>query len=183
MTALLIIIGVLLLVAFWAVATYNSFVAGEQTVKARYKTSQASLTNAVNTLKTMGITTQKYIDAFTNALKVAIEGRYGPGGAKQVIASITEQNPAMPTEVMTKLQDATEEVYADFYAANTATIDADRAYMTKVQSFPAVLIANMFHYPTVAYQQAGYDKVIMTAESAAAFKNGEMTSIDPFEKK
>lgn len=177
----LIILGILLLAGLWAVGVYNGFVAAEQTVKARYKASQASLTNAVNTLKTMGVTTQKYIDVFTNALKIAIEGRYGQGGSKAVVQFLQEQNPTMPTEVMTKLQDATEEVYADFYASNVATVDADRAYMTSVKSFPANLVASIFKFPTFEYTNAGYDKVIMTAESETAFQTSKMESIDPFE--
>ncbi len=177
---LVIFLGTLLLAGLWAIGVYNGFVSAEQTVKARYKASQASLTNAVNTLKTMGITTQKYIDAFTNALKIAIEGRYGQAGSKAVLQFLQEQNPTMPTEVMTKLQDATEEVYADFYASNVGTVDADRAYMTSVRLFPANLVAKMFGFPTFEYTQAGYDKVIMTKESAKAFQKGEVDPINPF---
>ncbi len=177
-----IIIGIIvLLLLLWGVSIYNSFVTAEQTIKARYKSSQASLTNAVNTLKTMGITSQTYIDAFTNALQKAIEGRWGPGGSKMVIGAITESNPVLPTDVLTKMQTVTEEVYADFYAAQVATVDADAMYIASTQRFPNSLIANAFKFPSFDYTQADYGKVIMTAESAAAFQTGTMKPIDPFQ--
>ena len=141
MTGIIIAI-VAVLAILWGIGVYNSFVTAEQTVKARYKASQASLTSAVNTLKTMGITSQVYIDAFTAALQKAIEGRWGPDGSKMVIGAIGEQNPTLPPDVLNTMQTVTEEVYADFYAAQVATVDSDAMYLASTRRFPNNLIAN-----------------------------------------
>jgi hypothetical protein len=133
-----------------------------------------------NQIKSQGLVVEKYGDMVIQAMKVAVEGRYGKNGSQAAMQWIQEQNPSISPDIMTKLQTVIEAGYTSFEAKQRTKIDQVRVYETYLGNFPQGMIAGMFGWPKVDLKSLS--EVISTAETKETFQSKEMRTIDPFAK-
>lgn len=177
--ATVIIVFVVGVSAFWAIAVRNSFVRSEQTIIASYDKSRSWLSNLINKLTSMGITAEHYTDAFQSALQISLNATYKD---KPNLLAILESSAALPSDQYDKIQQAIDNGYDEFYNTQLGLIDTNRAYIASTKEFPNNLVANILGYPTAEFISKDYNKLVLNQAAKTAFETGTMDPINPFSK-
>jgi hypothetical protein len=133
-----------------------------------------------NTMKSQGISIEKYGDTVIKALDVAMGGRYGQDGVKGAMVWIKEQNPTIDPSLYTKLQTVIEAGYTKFESTQRSKIDRLRIFDNFMESFPRGFIARAMGFPKKV--TADMRETISTAETKEMMKTKEIKTIDPFAK-
>ncbi|KVP17187.1 hypothetical protein [Burkholderia ubonensis] len=109
-------------------------------------------------------------DDIMKVTKEAIQGRYGPDGARATFQMITEQNPQVSPQVYVKLQQIIEAGRDEFKNGQTRMIDSKRAYETALGSFWQGTWMRIAGYPKVDLSKY---KVITTDSVHETFRTGK----------
>ncbi len=124
---------------------------------------------------------EKYGSMVTEALSVAVTGRYGKNGSQAAMQWIQEQNPTIDIKIMDKLQTVIEAGYKKFESAQRTKIDKLRIYDDTLGSFPTNMLAGLFGFPKKVTEDMR--KTISSAETKEMMQTKEMKTIDPFSTK
>lgn len=168
--ALIVVAAIVVLIVLWLIATYNKLVS----LKARVDNAWAQIEvhlkrrfdlipNLVSTVKgyaaheqeTLGAVTEartKYLQANTPDKKMAAAGELS--GALSRLMAVSEAYPDLKAnqnflEMQTELTDTEDKIAfaRQFYN------DTVMKYNVKLQQFPTVLVAGMFHFgPATSFQ-------------------------------
>jgi hypothetical protein len=111
------------------------------------------------------------------ALRDLIEGtnktRYGQMGAKDGAATfIQESNPNLDQSAYPRIIAMIEASRNDFATKQREKIDLIRSYETAQGQMPGSFFLRLAGYPTVTYQNAHYDNIVMSTHAADAFQTG-----------
>lgn len=171
-----IIVSVIMMV----VGTYNGLVRDENGIVAVHEDMQNVHASIFNTIKSQGLSVEKYGEMVTTAISVAIEGRYGKTGSQAAMQWIQEQNPTIDPKIFEKLQVAIEAGYSRFEATQRTKIDRIRVYDNKLDSLVTGALARFMGFPKKV--TADMRKTISSSETKKMMETKEMETIDPFAK-
>jgi LemA protein len=159
----LVVIGLIVLVVFWAIATYNGLVSGRLRVKEAWsgidvqlKRRASLIPNLVETVRGYAAHERETLENVTRA-RAALERAGSPGEAAQAnnmltqalrsLFAVAEAYPDLKANVnflqlQSDLTDTEDKIaYArQFYNRNVLS------YNEKTQAFPSVVVANMFRF-------------------------------------
>ncbi|KWA84281.1 hypothetical protein WL29_23275 [Burkholderia ubonensis] len=168
------------LVAAALVVLGGSYVSAYNTGNAMEKKLTAEYANNENIL---GQYSQKVLEAsqvpdmmrddVVKITKEAIQGRYGPDGARATFQMITETNPQVSPQVYVKLQQIIEAGRDEFKNGQTRMIDTKRAYETALGNFWQGTWMRIAGYPKVDLSTF---KVITTDSVHETFRTGKEAS-------
>ncbi len=167
-TGLIIGLVIIILLIFWAVGGYNSFVGQNQAITAQwaqvenqYQRRFDLIPNVVNTIK--GVAKQEqtvfgdidkaraaYLNATTQDQKAAAASQV-EGSLVKVLA-LAENYPTLQSsqayrDLITELEGTENRISVERMKYN----DLVRAYDTSVQSFPSSILAKVFGFPVHEY--------------------------------
>jgi hypothetical protein len=161
-----------------AICVNNKCNGKECTIVATDQDMQNIHASIFNQIKSQGLVAEKYGKMVIEAMKVAIQGRYGANGSQAAMQWIKENNPTIPADIMSKLQTVIEAGYTSFEAKQRTKIDQLRVYKEFLGSCPQGNIAHMMGWPKI--DMKNMSEVVSTAETKETFKTKEMKTIDPF---
>ncbi len=174
--------GILLIAAVYLVGIYNTAVQQENGVMAVHKDYQNVHASVFNSLKSQGLSIEKYGELVLKAIDAGMSGRYGEDGVKGAMVWIKEQNLGIEPALFLKLQTIIESGYARMESTQRSKIDRIRVLDNFLESAPKGMIARkLFGFPKKVT-----DDVRATITSAATeemMKTKKMETIDPFSKK
>jgi hypothetical protein len=173
--AMLVVIAIIYLVS-----TYNTAARMENGVVAVHEDMKNVHASIFNTMKSQGLSIEKYGDTVIKALDAAMNGRYGADGVKGAMVWIQEQNPTIDASLYSKLQTVIESGYTRFEATQRSKIDRLRVYDNFIDTNPGGAVAKAFGYPKKV--TADMRQTISTAETKEMMATKEMKTIDPFAK-
>ena len=182
---LIVLIGIVAVAALsiiWWSGTYNNLVSQENGIVAVHKDMQNVHASIFNQIKSQGLSVEKYGAMVTEALKVAVEGRYGKNGSQAAMQWIQEQNPTIDPKIMEKLQVTIEAGYNEFKSVQRTKLDRLRVYDNTLDSFITGSIAKSFMgFPKKVTDDMR--EVVSSAATKQMMETKEMETIDPFAKK
>ena len=176
--ALIALVTLAVTVVGYTWVTYNTLVGYEEDIHAIDKDMQNVHASIHKQMRGQGIAVEKYGEMVIKALEVAMEGRYGKTGSQAAFQWLKEENPSIPPEIMTKLQQVIEAGYNRFEATQRTKIEMVNAYRKKLRRPPSSWVARQFGFPTIDMEAA--DRVITSAETKRDFAAGELSDPDPF---
>lgn len=132
-------------IAAVAIGSYNELNTEEQGVQAAWRDSQVQYDKFWKTVKETAQVTDKYAADFKETFLGSIEGRYDP---ERPVQFLMEANPGLPPDTYLTLQHVIEAGRGDFAQTQRTLIDSQRRYATSLRSFPTVLMAHSFGYPS-----------------------------------
>lgn len=128
-----------------AVGTYNSLTSQEKGVTATWRNSQVWYDTFWKKVSETAQVTDKYKSDFKEIFIGGIEGRYPPGKA---VTFLMESNPALDASVYVQVQRVIESGRNDFAQTQQTLVDRQRAYDTSLHTFPNVILAGVFGFPS-----------------------------------
>ena len=170
--------AIVLILIMYVVGIYNGAVRQENGIVAVNEDMKNVHASIFNTMKSQGISIEKYCDTVIKALDVAMGGRYGNDGVKGAMVWIKEQNPTIDSSLYAKLQTVIEVGYTKFESTQRTKIDRLRVFDNFIDSFPGGFIAKAFGFPKKV--TAEMRETITTAETKEMMKTKEMKTINPF---
>lgn len=183
----LIAIGAVLLLCMGSCSSYIGFrqqcVAYENNIGAQDKEMQNVNSEVTKSLTTQGLSANEYGKLVVGAIKAANTGRYGADGSKAMMQWIKEQNPTIDASVFKRIMVAAEAGYAKFSAAQRRKIDLAREYKNLVeqkQQVPLVGAIWTAGFPRKPWTEL--ERIIVTEDTAEAWKTGIAKPVDPFGK-
>lgn len=172
----LVVLALLAVCLFDTILTRNEFVRYENQLKAIAVDSQNVHSSFNNSIKSQGLTVEKYGDMVIKALTAT----HGQGGSQAAVLMLQKQNPDIDASVIGKLQTVIEAGYARFEQVQRSKIDTLRVYRNKLESFPNNLVASTFGFPRINLEEM--EKIVTSADTKKAFGTGEMEPVNPFAK-
>lgn len=167
-------------VIVFAVNTYNTATREENGIVAVHEDMKNVHASIFNTMKSQGLSIEKYGETVIKALDAAMGKRYGNDGVRGAMVWIKEQNPTIDSSLYAKLQTVIEAGYTRFESTQRTKIDRIRVYDNLLDSFFQGTIARLFGFPKKV--TADMRTTISTAETKTTFETKEMKTIDPFAK-
>lgn len=166
-------IGLAVLIAVPAasyISAYNMGNQFEQSIKASQDSNQVVLSSYSQKVLEASQVTGIMRDDIVKVTKQAIEGRYGPDGARATFQMITEQNPQVSPELYVKLQQIIDAGRTEFENAQKRLIDQKRAYSTELHSFYTGFWLRTSGYPKINLDEY---KAITTNSVDETYKAGK----------
>ena len=177
MTALLIVLGIVVLLGIAVAVSYNRFVQQRNVVQESWRQIDVELTrrhdlipNLVETVKGYAAHEREVFEQVSRARAAAMSPGAGPaqqaaaegvlGGALGRLFAVAEAYPQLQAnqqflELQRQLTETEDRIAAGrrFYNANV------RALNVRVESFPSAIIASMFHFEKAEYFEANDPEV------------------------
>lgn len=110
--------------------------------------------------------------AVADVITKANESRYGKTGSSATVQWIQEQNPNLDQASYGRIINMIEAGRNDFQNKQTEKLDKIRQYETALGNMPGSFFLRLAGYPTPAYLQAHYDKVVISGHADEAFTTG-----------
>jgi LemA protein len=166
MGILYLLIGVVILAAFWIVSAYNYFVSAKTRIKASIQEIGNQLKRQADLIPNLEASVKGYLkhekaifEKLTDARKSVAEAaksgdlnKMAEAGSKLAevlpkIQVVVESNPQLKSsDVVTKLMDELRDTSDKVMYSRRLLIDLTADYNVKRVSFPTNLIANMFNF-------------------------------------
>lgn len=163
---LLLILGIVAVIAFWVIATYNFFVSSKARIKAAIQEIGNQLKRQAELIPNLEASSKGYLKhekdifkqltdarrAVTSAVESGDLQKMSDAGSQ--VASIlpalkiaVEDNPEIKgTDVVTKLMDELRDTSDKVMYARRLVIDLTADYNVRRVSFPSSIVANMFGF-------------------------------------
>lgn len=167
-----LVIAVVALVGLSYVSAYNAGNQLEVKLKAEYENNENILAQYSQKVMEASQVPAMMRDDIVKITREAIQGRYGPDGAKATFQMVTEHNPQITPEVYIKLQQIIEAGRDEFKNGQTRMIDTKRGYETALGSFWQGMFMRMAGYPKTDLSKF---KVITNDTASEAFRTGKET--------
>ncbi len=164
----------------YCVSVYNDNIAQEQGIVATNEDMKNVDASVFNTIKSQGLTVEKYGDLVIKAIEASTSGRYGKNGSQAAMQWIQEQNQNIDAKIMDKLQIAIEAGYNKFESAQRTKIDRIRIYNIDLKSVIRGSASWVMGFPKIDLKDLS--QTIVTAETKKTFETKEKATIDPFAK-
>ena len=194
MEVLIAILVVLVLVAVWGIGSYNRFVAQRNVVKTAWADIDTELRrrydlipNIVETVKGYAAHERETLENVTNARAMAASATGSPAAQaaaegpfvaalRQLFAVVESYPDLKANQNFLHLQGELSQTESRLAQARQVYNDTVRGYNQRVQSFPSMVIASMFHFTAEEYFEvedglrgdAGVPKVSFRDVEAAA---------------
>lgn len=165
-----IVLALIVVLGMSYVSAYNAGNQLENKLKAEYENSENILAQYSQKVLEASQVPTMMRDDIVKVTREAIQGRYGPDGARAAFQMITEQNPQVSPEVYIKLQQIVEAGRDEFKNSQTRMIDSKRAYETALGSFWQGMFMRMAGYPK---QDLAKFKTITNETASEAFRTGK----------
>jgi LemA protein len=171
MIVALIVIGVIILLVIWVIALYNGLVKMRNRIEAAWAQIDVQLKrrwdlipNLVETVKGYAAHERETLEAVTNARNMAVNAQ-GPqqsaqaenvlSGALKSLFAVSEAYPDLKAnQNFLNLQEELTSTEDRIAYSRQFYNDMVRSYNTKIQQFPAVILAGMFHFTEREYFEA-----------------------------
>src|SRR5262245_33349651 len=171
MIVALILIGVIILLVIWVIALYNGLVKLRNRLEAAWAQIDVQLKrrwdlipNLVETVKGYAAHERETLEAITNARNMAVNAQ-GPqqsaqaenvlSGALKSLFAVSEAYPDLKAnQNFLNLQEELTSTEDRIAYSRQFYNDMVRSYNTKIQQFPAVILAGMFHFSEREYFEA-----------------------------
>jgi len=164
-----VLLSLLVLGVMSYISAYNTGNQLENKLKAEYENNENILAQYSFKVLEASQVPELMRDDLIRITKEAIEGRYGPDGAKAAFMMITEQNPQVSPEIYVKLQQIIEAGRDEFKTGQTRMVDTKRAYQTALGSFWQGMWMGIAGYPKVDLEKY---KIISNAATQETFRTG-----------
>lgn len=167
------VIGLAIVVAVPVASYIHAYNTGnqfEQGLKASQESNQVVLSSYSQKVLEASQVTGIMRDDIVKVTKQAIEGRYGPDGARAAFQMITEQNPQVSPELYVKLQQIIDAGRTEYENAQKRLIDQKRAYSTALNSFYMGFWMTKAGYPKINLDDY---KAITTTSVDETYKAGK----------
>lgn len=151
------------------VSAYNTGNRLEKNLSAALETNENILAQYSQKIMEATQVPEMMRDDIIEVTTAAIQGRYGPDGARATFQMITEQNPQVSPAVYVKLQQIIEAGRDEFKNGQTRMVDQKRVYEVALGSFWQGFWLRTAGYPKV--DMAKY-RIVSTAATQETFRTG-----------
>ncbi len=118
------------------------------------------------------------IDAQTKIIERANQARYGGEGSKAVVQFITEQNLAIPSEYITKLQVVIDDGREEFKQGQDELLDQCRAYKLQLKQPWSGFWLNLAGAPSADFDMTYNCDIVSNSYAADAMKTKRAEALD-----
>lgn len=131
------------------VSAYNFGNRMEKQIKAEYTNMENVLGSYSTKVVEVASVSSEYSKQVKETVQLALQGRYGPNGARAVFQMITENNPSIDPTVFLKVQTIIEAGRNEFQNSQTRFIDVKRTYETGLGYFWRGTLLAWAGYPKI----------------------------------
>lgn len=169
-------IGVVIVLAFWGINSYNQLNSLEKGIVTADKATVLALDTLMNTARSQGLVLKGREDTFLKALQQVTSAREN---LSSLVTVLKEENYNLPDSLYDRLLITLESGYADLRDKQVRQQDMVRELETSCSSLPTVVICSLARFPRI--DMARYAQPIVSQEASEAGDTRRITPLNPLQ--